>query len=396
MQRTHLHNISHSQHSHTWIPSRIRLLETVLLLIALYALVTFVIPTSFRAFNSFALLLGPGQSREQMSESADSAESLAIFEQNARRLVRSGSPEAFQALVQTLKQDEPESHRAITIALLKDASPEVVPVLLKALEDSDAGVRAGVARVLGMRRESQAVSPLTAATRDSKAQVRKEAVQSLGVLYAWQALPQLEQVRVNEGNLDVRQAADSAVAKIKAEIAKEIGVSDYKVVDTAVTTSDSPQLYAVTESALYALHGRTWKRVSQLPDTPIGLATGSDKNLLNLATVNFGLYHSLDGGKTWQHVQFGLQTPTQLTVTSIVVDPQNPQQLYAALAALGADPAGLDPLGIFSSSDAGNTWKWLPKSPRAPVTSRLILDQTTRKYLYGLSDVGPWRYELSE
>jgi hypothetical protein len=37
----------------------------------------------------------------------------------------------------------------------------------------------------------------------------------------------------------------------------------------------------------------------------------------------------------------------------------------------------------------------LPDSPTWSVTSQLVLDRTTPEYLYGLSDVGPWYYDLS-
>jgi len=93
-------------------------------------------------------------------------------------------------------------------------------------------------------------------------------------------------------------------------------------------------------------------------------------------------------------MQFGLQTPTQLTVTAVVINPGNTEQVYVALSAAGSNPDLPNSLGIASSSDGGMTWEMLPDSPTWSVTHQLVLDRTSPGYLYGLSDVGPWRYEL--
>ena len=42
----------------------------------------------------------------------------------------------------------------------------------------------------------------------------------------------------------------------------------------------------------------------------------------------------------------------------------------------------------------GKTWEILPDSPAWAITSQLVLDRQTPEYLYGQSDVGPWRYAL--
>jgi hypothetical protein len=93
-------------------------------------------------------------------------------------------------------------------------------------------------------------------------------------------------------------------------------------------------------------------------------------------------------------MQFGLQTPTQLTVTAVVVNPGNTAQVYIALSAAGSNIDQPNSLGIASSIDGGTTWVMLADSPTWSVTRQLVLDRTAPEYLYGLSDVGPWRYEL--
>jgi len=80
-----------------------------------------------------------------------------------------------------------------------------------------------------------------------------------------------------------------------------------------------------------------------------------------------GLYKSSDGGKTWRRT---LGDSEWIGVTDVVIDPRNPNQLYAATwqrhrniaAYMGGGPGS----GIHSSSDGGESWqklsKGLPKS----------------------------------
>jgi len=80
-----------------------------------------------------------------------------------------------------------------------------------------------------------------------------------------------------------------------------------------------------------------------------------------------GLYKSIDGGKNWKQV---LGNKEWTGVTEVVMDPRNPDQLYAATwdrhrtvaAYMGGGPG----TGLYSSSDGGENWtklsKGLPKS----------------------------------
>ncbi len=319
---------------------------------------------------------------------------LSDFEQNARNLAAANSPASLQTLTQFLKQSEPLSQRSIVLTALKDASPAVVPVLMTGLNDPDQGVRAGVAQVLGLRLEYPAIAALTEATRDQNASVRREAVKSLGAIDAWQALPRLEQLLVNEENSDVRQAASVAKEAFMQQMALEIGVPASQLRDLSVTTGNLPRIYAVTSTDLYTRHGTEWTLVSRLPDAPQALATGNEPTLIYLATVSAGLYRSLDGGETWEYVQFGLQTPTHLTITAIVVDPQNSQQVYIALASPGAEPGVKDPMGITVSKDDGATWSFLEDSPMDAVITRLVIDPQWQGNMFGMAADTPWRYAL--
>lgn len=188
------------------------------------------------------------------STAANRTEDLSDFEQRTQALVSSDSPKAFQTLLASLKQREPLPQRRIVMTALQSASPAVVPVLMTALSDAAPGVRAGAAEVLGLRREYQAIAVLTEATRDPIASVRLEAVKSLGALDAWQVLPRLEQLQVNEPNYGVRQAAIATKEAFQGHMAQEIGVSTSQLRDVSVT-GGGLHTFAVTSSDLYARHG---------------------------------------------------------------------------------------------------------------------------------------------
>ena len=202
---------------------------------------------------------------------------------------------------------------------------------------------------------------------------------------------------MNEPDYDVRQAAIAAKESFKQPMAQAIGVLAPELRDISVTTGDVPQIYAVTTSNLYARHGTAWTLVSRLPDAPLAIATGADPTLIYLSTVSAGIYRSLDGGETWEYVQFGLQTPTRLTVTAIVVDPQNSRPAYIALASRGAELGIEDPLGISVSNDDGATWWALEDSPMDVITTRLVIDPEWQGALFGMTLDTPWRsaYALS-
>lgn len=89
-----------------------------------------------------------------------------------------------------------------------------------------------------------------------------------------------------------------------------------------------------------------------------------------------GVYKSIDAGKTWQHV--GLKS-TQ-TISRIRVHPTNPDIVYAA--ALGHAYNKNEDRGVYRSKDGGKTWtKILYKSNKAGAED-LIIDPNNPNTLY--------------
>ena len=80
----------------------------------------------------------------------------------------------------------------------------------------------------------------------------------------------------------------------------------------------------------------------------VGTGEGNPRNSLN---GGFGVYKSLDGGKTWKAM--GLENTRH--IHKIIIDPLNPDVVY--VGAIGS-PWGIHPeRGLFKTTDGGKTWK---------------------------------------
>ncbi|HLB55526.1 MAG TPA: glycosyl hydrolase, partial [Gemmatimonadales bacterium] len=154
--------------------------------------------------------------------------------------------------------------------------------------------------------------------------------------------------------------------------------------------------------------GRTWTRkglentgrISRIVIHP------SNPNLVYLAAQGHGygpqkergIYRSNDGGETWQQVLF---VDENTGAADLVMDPSNPQVLFAAmwqyeLKTWGRESGGPGS-GIFGSRDGGTTWRrltgnGLPTRPFGKVA--LAIAKTNPKRIYALIETGdgvPWK-----
>ncbi|MBU0617091.1 MAG: hypothetical protein KKI02_05195 [Planctomycetes bacterium] len=98
-------------------------------------------------------------------------------------------------------------------------------------------------------------------------------------------------------------------------------------------------------------------------DENVIYAGSGEANYANHCRYGLGLYKSTDGGDTW--VQLAEETFAGRCFSKIVINPVNPQILYASitraggfpeLAAAKGHPGATGPLGVFRSDDGGVTW----------------------------------------
>jgi photosystem II stability/assembly factor-like uncharacterized protein len=82
------------------------------------------------------------------------------------------------------------------------------------------------------------------------------------------------------------------------------------------------------------------------------------------ATTNGGLFKSTDGGATWKQLTNGL--PKDLVQINVAIAASNPQRLYATLATKeeGSGYATDKGLGVYRSDDGGESWRKITDDPR--------------------------------
>jgi photosystem II stability/assembly factor-like uncharacterized protein len=154
--------------------------------------------------------------------------------------------------------------------------------------------------------------------------------------------------------------------------------------------------------------GETWTPLTDhMPTSAIGAlaldphdenvvyAGTGEANFANHSRYGLGLMRSTDGGDTWAFIDDGFFAGR--TFSSLVIDPENPLRMYAAICPAGGFPAMAaaklhpqrqGPLGVFRSDDGGFTWTHLTTGlPTAPCNS-VVLDPGDSQVLYvGIGDI---------
>lgn len=141
--------------------------------------------------------------------------------------------------------------------------------------------------------------------------------------------------------------------------------------------------------------GKTWQHMGLRSSQHIGriVMHPTNPNIVYVASVgplwasggDRGLYKTTDGGKTWKQM---LQISEHTGVTDVVLDPTNPDVLYAAAfqrqrkaySFVGGGPES----GIYKSTDAGATWTKLTEGLPKGDIGRIGLDvsQSQPRTLY--------------
>ncbi|GAA4276199.1 VPS10 domain-containing protein [Aquimarina mytili] len=99
----------------------------------------------------------------------------------------------------------------------------------------------------------------------------------------------------------------------------------------------------------------------------VGTGEGNPRNSLN---GGYGIYKSLDGGKSWKLM--GLEKTRH--IHRVIIDPTNPETIY--VAAIGS-PWGVHPeRGVFKTTDGGVTWNKILFTNNKTGAADLIMDPT--------------------
>ena len=95
-------------------------------------------------------------------------------------------------------------------------------------------------------------------------------------------------------------------------------------------------------------------------------------------TGSRGVFKTSDGGRTWSHLTHGLPDDGKTGATDLVMDPSNPEVLYAAMYQRLRRPWRFDSGGpnggIYKTSDGGAHWAKLTDGLPAGPTGRIGLD----------------------
>jgi photosystem II stability/assembly factor-like uncharacterized protein len=147
-------------------------------------------------------------------------------------------------------------------------------------------------------------------------------------------------------------------------------------------------------------YGRTWNPVFDHESTQsIGAiaVAASDPNVVYVASgeglhrpdlsIGNGIYKSTDAGKTWTHL--GLRDGFQ--IPALVVDPRDPNRVYAAV--LGHPYGPNEERGLYGSADGGQSWKKLIYKDENTGASDVEIDPSNPDVIYASmweAREGPW------
>ncbi len=148
--------------------------------------------------------------------------------------------------------------------------------------------------------------------------------------------------------------------------------------------------------------GRTWTPLFDAePTQSIGAiaVAPSDPNIIYVASgeglqrpdlsVGDGIYKSTDGGKTWTHL--GLRDGRQ--IPSLAIDPRDPNRLFAAV--LGHPYGPNTERGIYRSTDGGLTWQRILFKDENTGGDDVVVDPSNPEVVYATlweARQGPWEY----
>lgn len=103
-----------------------------------------------------------------------------------------------------------------------------------------------------------------------------------------------------------------------------------------------------------------------------------NNNIIYTGTPTGGIYKTTNGGTTWQAI---FDEQSQLSIATIVIDPVDPNTVYAGTGDPNISYAAFMGNGIYKSTDAGATWSYLGLAAQS-IVSKIVIDPTNTQILY--------------
>lgn len=117
----------------------------------------------------------------------------------------------------------------------------------------------------------------------------------------------------------------------------------------------------------------------------------SDPQTLWLGSVSGGIWKTTDGGTSWAPLADFM---TNLAVSSMVIDPTNPNVLYAGTGEGYFNGDSIRGAGVFKTTDGGTTWNQLPQTAASPnwyYVDRLAISPADNQVILAATRSGIWR-----
>ena len=137
----------------------------------------------------------------------------------------------------------------------------------------------------------------------------------------------------------------------------------------------APRVFAISDAGAFASSdGTTWVRVTAEldPSGTVETFASDASGSLVLAGTNIGIFRSTDRGDTWTPASAGLRSSA---INALAVDPQDPSSVWAIGSGFDGNHSGL-----FRSADAGLTWS-LGSGPKGSFGT-LVIDPEHPSTLY--------------
>ncbi|UVT15322.1 MAG: hypothetical protein H8K04_16130 [Nitrospira sp.] len=146
--------------------------------------------------------------------------------------------------------------------------------------------------------------------------------------------------------------------------------------------ADAQHIFLATTMGVFETRngGEQWKKKMEgMKEVLMVVTLGMDptRPAILYAGTSGGVYKSIDQGGHWEKVNNGLVPPDMLktsralNVTSILVDPSEPDTVYAATLA-----------GLYKTTDAAKAWKRIGESLADQMIVGMVLDRARRGVIY--------------